>query len=112
MPRSSALRAYRRRVKTSVCRGLKRRTCKGKMGCKYVSGSKRKFCRKSGNTKRYSMSLRKMRGGYKASGWQGGFGKDLGSLLYPTNTDTHSHSHHKPITHYHPHAGLTTSNMM
>ena len=63
MPRSSALRAYRRRVKTSVCRGLKRRTCKGKMGCKYVSGSKRKFCRKSGNTKRYSMSLRKMRGG-------------------------------------------------
>ena len=63
MPRSSALRAYRHRVKTSACRGLKRRTCKGKMGCKYVSGSKRKFCRKSGNTKRHSMSLRKMRGG-------------------------------------------------
>ena len=63
MPRSSALRAYRRRVKTSACRGLQRRTCKGKMGCKYVSGSKRKFCRKSGNTKRHSMSLRKMRGG-------------------------------------------------
>ena len=68
MPRSSALRAYRRRVKTSVCRGLKRRTCKGKMGCKYVSGSKRKFCRKSGNTKRYSMSLRKMMGGQQNSG--------------------------------------------
>uniref|UniRef100_A0A6C0B0Q7 Uncharacterized protein n=1 Tax=viral metagenome TaxID=1070528 RepID=A0A6C0B0Q7_9ZZZZ len=63
MPRSSALRAYRKRVKGSACRGLKRRTCKGKSGCKYVSGSKRRFCRKGRNTRRHSMSLRKMMGG-------------------------------------------------
>ena len=79
MPRSSALRAYRRRVKTSACRGLQRRTCKGKQGCKYVSGSKRKFCRKSGNTKRHSMSLRKMRGGGAGTticNWMGYNGND------------------------------------
>ena len=58
MPRTSALKTYRKRVSSSKCRSLKRRTCKSKSGCKYASGSKRRFCRKSGNTRRHGMSLR------------------------------------------------------
>ena len=81
MPRSSALRAYRKRVKTSACRGLQRRTCKGKSGCKYSSGSKRKFCRKSRNTRRHSMSLRKMMGGQTAL--IGTYPGNNGAGIYP-----------------------------
>ena len=45
-------RSYRRRVKASKCRGKKSRACKGTSGCKFVT-KKRRFCRKSRNTKRY-----------------------------------------------------------
>lgn len=41
---------YRRRVKNSTCRKVKRSAvCKRTAGCKYASGSKRRYCRKSKN---------------------------------------------------------------
>jgi hypothetical protein len=59
MPSKSAIAVYRKRVKTSSCRGLRGRTCNKRSGCKYSSGTKRSFCRKSKNTKR-RRSLRLM----------------------------------------------------
>lgn len=45
-------RIYRKRVKTSKCRGKGPAVCRGTSGCKYSSkGKKRTFCRKSRNTK-------------------------------------------------------------
>ena len=41
---------YRRRVKRSTCRKIKRSAaCKRTVGCKYASGTKRRYCRKSKN---------------------------------------------------------------
>ena len=41
---------YRRRVKNSTCRKIKRSAvCKRSAGCKYASGTKRRYCRKSKN---------------------------------------------------------------
>ena len=41
---------YRRRVKNSTCRKIKRSAvCKRTVGCKYASGTKRRYCRKSKN---------------------------------------------------------------
>ncbi len=52
-PRSSAKRSYRKRVKESRCRKIKRSAvCKRTPGCKHAKGRKRSFCRKSRNTKR------------------------------------------------------------
>lgn len=52
-PRSSALRTYRRRVKSSSCRKLRARTCNRTPGCKYTTkGTKRNFCRKGKNSSR------------------------------------------------------------
>lgn len=48
----SALRSYRRRVKSSRCRGKSVRACRGSAGCYVVSGKRRKFCRKYKNTRR------------------------------------------------------------
>jgi len=49
---TSRKRAYRKRVKTSKCRGKGPAACRGTSGCKYSSkGKKRSFCRKSRNTK-------------------------------------------------------------
>jgi len=58
MPSHSALVDYRRRVSKSKCRGLRGRTCNKRPGCKYASGSKRSFCRKSNSTRRLRRSLR------------------------------------------------------
>ena len=58
MPSKSAKMEYRRRVKSSSCRGLRGRTCSKKPGCKSASGTKRTFCRKKHNTKRLRRSLR------------------------------------------------------
>ena len=45
-------RAYRSTLKTSKCRRVKGMTkCKKFRGCKYASGTKRKFCRRSKNRK-------------------------------------------------------------
>lgn len=45
-------RVYRKRVKTSKCRGKGPAACRGTRGCKYSSkGKKRTFCRKSKNVK-------------------------------------------------------------
>ena len=45
-------RVYRKRVKTSKCRGKGPASCRGTKGCKYSSkGKKRSFCRKSHNVK-------------------------------------------------------------
>lgn len=56
MPRTSALRAYRHRVRKSSCKGLRKRTCRKTPGCKIARGTKRRFCRKSGNKRRKSSS--------------------------------------------------------
>lgn len=58
MPSRSALTVYRKRVKSSSCRGLRGRTCDKRPGCKSARGTKRSFCRKSGNTRRLRRSLR------------------------------------------------------
>jgi len=49
---SSAKRSYRRRVKSSKCRGLKPGKCLSRSGCKFSRGTKRSFCRKSKSTRR------------------------------------------------------------
>ena len=49
---SSNRRSYRRRVKSSPCRGKGPAVCRSKSGCKYTKGKKRSFCRKSRNTRR------------------------------------------------------------
>jgi hypothetical protein len=48
----SKLSIYRQRVKSSHCRKIKRSlVCKRSSTCKYASGKKRRFCRKSRNTR-------------------------------------------------------------
>ena len=54
--RSNKLKAYRRRVKASMCRGLGRATCRRKAGCKRATGTKRSFCRKSKNSCIYTFA--------------------------------------------------------
>jgi|TARA_Y100000992_G_scaffold96951_1_gene62573 tRNA G37 N-methylase TrmD len=49
----SRKRSYRRRLKKSPCRGKKPNQCRSMSNCKYTSGNKRKFCRKSKNTVRH-----------------------------------------------------------
>ena len=55
---ASKKRTYARRVRKSPCRGKGRATCRRTSGCKYSSGKKRSFCRKSKNT-----THKKMKGG-------------------------------------------------
>ena len=45
-------RVYRKRVKHSHCKGVKRRTCRGKAGCKTTrhTRKRRSYCRKSKNS--------------------------------------------------------------
>ena len=63
-PGSSTRRSYRRRVRGSKCRGAGPAACRGRVGCKYASGRKRSFCRKTRNTKRGRRSRRRRsRGG-------------------------------------------------
>ena len=57
-PAVSAINEYRKRVKTSTCRGLGTRRCSQKQICKYASGTMRRFCRKSKNTRRGYSSRR------------------------------------------------------
>jgi len=75
MPGSSSRRSYRRRVKRSMCKGRKRRTCKKIRGCKWYKGRTRSksMCRKQHNKHRsnYRRRTRRMRGG----------GADLNSLF-------------------------------
>ena len=48
---SAKRRSYSRRRKMSVCRGIPSyRKCIIKRGCKYASGTQRRFCRKQKNT--------------------------------------------------------------
>jgi hypothetical protein len=61
-PRSSAKRSYRKRVRSSPCRGKGRTTCRATKRCKYTSGKKRSFCRKVKNTKRHTMRRRSRKG--------------------------------------------------
>lgn len=44
-------RVYRKRVKFSQCRKKGPAACRGKKSCKYASGRKRSFCRRSKNRK-------------------------------------------------------------
>jgi len=57
-PAVSAIHEYRKRVKTSNCRGLGTRRCSQKTVCKYASGTMRRFCRKAKNTRRGYSSRR------------------------------------------------------
>ena len=55
--RSSSVRRsnrgrYRRRTMRSPCRKKSASMCRRTKGCKHASGKKRKFCRKSRNTRR------------------------------------------------------------
>ena len=49
--RASKRKIYRARVKSSRCRKLGRATCRRTSGCKNATGTKRRFCRKSKNTR-------------------------------------------------------------
>ena len=44
-------KVYRKRVKFSQCRKKGPAACRGKQGCKYASGRKRSYCRRSKNKK-------------------------------------------------------------
>lgn len=52
------LSVYRRRVKSSKCRGKRARTCGRTKKCKYAIGKKRSFCRKRRNARTHTMRLR------------------------------------------------------
>jgi hypothetical protein len=49
--RSSKRSIYRTRVKNSRCRKLGPATCRRTSGCKRANGTKRKFCRKTKNSR-------------------------------------------------------------
>ena len=49
---ASAKKSYARRVRSSVCRGKGPAVCRSTKRCKYASGRKRSFCRKSKSTSR------------------------------------------------------------
>ena len=49
---NTARRSYRRRVKSSQCRGVHRAICNTIAGCKMTRGASRSFCRKNKNTRR------------------------------------------------------------
>ena len=55
-PGSATRRSYRRRVRTSQCRGAGPAACRGRKGCKYASGRKRSYCRRTKNTRRRRQS--------------------------------------------------------
>lgn len=44
---ASRRRSYRRHAKSSKCKGKGPAACRGTAGCKYASGRKRSYCRKS-----------------------------------------------------------------
>lgn len=52
MPSSGAKKSYRRRLRSSPCRGRKAYSCAAKSGCKMSKGKKRSFCRRSKNSRR------------------------------------------------------------
>jgi len=52
MSKKRAINSYRRRGKLSHCRGKGPAVCRSKPGCKYASGKKRSFCRKSKSHRR------------------------------------------------------------
>jgi len=62
-PGSKTRRSYRRRVRSSKCRGAGPAACRGRSGCKYASGRKRSFCRKTKNTRRHRRRSRRSRSG-------------------------------------------------
>ena len=49
---SSARKSYRRRVKTSKCRGKVGISCRKSLGCKKAKGRTRSYCRKMTNKRR------------------------------------------------------------
>ena len=63
----SRRRSYRRRVKSSPCRRKGPAVCRSMKNCKYVS-KKRRYCRKSKNTKRRRGGSRRSHGGARRGG--------------------------------------------
>lgn len=49
---NSARKSYRRRGKTSQCKGVHRAICSTIAGCRMTKGARRSFCRKNKNTRR------------------------------------------------------------
>ena len=62
----SKRRSYRRRVKSSPCRKKGPAVCRSMKNCKFVS-KKRRYCRKSNNTKRRRGGARRSHGGARRS---------------------------------------------
>ena len=58
----SKRRSYRRRVKSSACRGKSPAVCRSMDNCKFV-GKRRRFCRKSSNKRRRHGGAGMRRGG-------------------------------------------------
>lgn len=52
VPSSGAKKSYRRKLRSSACRGKKGYACAAAPGCKMSKGKKRSFCRRSKNTRR------------------------------------------------------------
>ena len=48
----SMRRSYRRHMKKSACKGKGPAVCRKAAGCKYASGRKRSFCRKTKSRRR------------------------------------------------------------
>ena len=63
----SRRRSYRRRVKSSPCRRKGPAVCRSMKNCKYVS-KRRRYCRKSKNTKRRRGGARRSHGGARRGG--------------------------------------------
>ena len=66
----SRRRSYRRRVKSSPCRRKGPAVCRSMKNCKFVS-KKRRYCRKSKNTKRRRGGARRSHGGARRSHYGG-----------------------------------------
>ena len=62
-------RSYRRRAKSSPCKGKGPAVCRSLKPCKYTHGKKRSFCRRSKSTRKLRKSLsKKTRSGKKYGG--------------------------------------------
>ncbi len=61
MVSNSAILSYRRSHKTSKCKKLQQKQCNKKSRCKYATGKRRSFCRKTRNHKRHKNNLQRTR---------------------------------------------------
>ena len=69
----SKRRSYRRRVKSSACRGKSPAVCRSMDNCKFV-GKRRRFCRKASNKRRLhgGAGMRRLGGSRRGGSRRGG----------------------------------------